>query len=71
MLRNRCDLYISGDIKYHEAQTAKEMGLCIIDAGHYGTEKIFVENFAAKLRKAVREKIEIFESKVNVNPFDS
>lgn len=68
---NRCDLFITGDVRYHEAQTAKEQGLCIIDAGHYGTERIFVENFAGKLRKAAGDKIEIYESKVNINPFDS
>lgn len=32
------DLYITGDIKYHQAQKAIKSGLCIIDAGHYKTE---------------------------------
>ncbi len=32
------DLYITGDIKYHQAQTAIKNGLSIIDAGHYNTE---------------------------------
>lgn len=32
------DLYITGDIKYHQAQTAIKNDLCIIDAGHYNTE---------------------------------
>lgn len=33
------DAYITGDLKYHEAQNAKENGLFVIDAGHFGTEK--------------------------------
>ena len=33
-----CDLYITGDISYHDAQDALNKGLCIIDAGHFATE---------------------------------
>lgn len=40
-----CDLFITGDVKYHTAQTAKEMGLNLLDIGHYGSEKIFVETW--------------------------
>ncbi|MGI6731349.1 MAG: Nif3-like dinuclear metal center hexameric protein [Anaerovoracaceae bacterium] len=68
---NGCDLFITGDIRHHEAQTALEKGLCLIDAGHYGTEHIFAENFAEKLRKNIGHKIDILESEVNVNPFKS
>lgn len=35
-------LYITGDIKYHEAQLANELGLSLVDAGHYHTEKIIL-----------------------------
>lgn len=34
----RVDALITGDIKYHEALLAIEMGLCLIDAGHHATE---------------------------------
>lgn len=66
-----CDLYITGDVKHHHAQMAKEIGLSIIDAGHYGTESIFVENFSSTLRKISKGEVEILESKIIVNPFDS
>lgn len=69
-IRNGCDLFITGDVRHHEAQMAKEMGLCIIDAGHYGTESIFSGNFAAKLRKATGDKVDVIESNILVNPFD-
>lgn len=65
-----CDVYISGDVKHHEAQLAKESGMCIIDAGHFGTEFIFVENMAKKLRSKTAGTVEILESQVNVNPYD-
>lgn len=65
-----CDLYITGDVKYHEAQMAKEMGLCVLDIGHYGSEKIFAENMADMLYgRCAREDIEFVQSEQNLNPF--
>ena len=40
--KNKADLYITGDIKYHEAQMADELGLSIIDPGHFHTEKLIL-----------------------------
>lgn len=40
--KNGACIYITGDIKYHDAQLAYELGLTIIDAGHYHTEKIIL-----------------------------
>lgn len=37
-----CDVIITGDIGYHCALDAIASGLCIIDAGHFGLEKIFI-----------------------------
>lgn len=37
------DTYVTSDIKYHDAILAKEIGLNLIDAGHFETEKIFNE----------------------------
>ena len=68
-IKNGCDLLITGDIKYHDAQYAKEMGLCLIDAGHYYTEQIFSVNFSEKLNKLTGDKVIIIQSKININPF--
>jgi dinuclear metal center YbgI/SA1388 family protein len=68
-IKNGCELFITGDVRHHEAQIAIEKGICVIDAGHYGTEKIFAENFADKLRKNVGSAIQIIESEINTNPF--
>ncbi len=38
--RFHVDAYITGDVKYHDAQMAKELGLLVVDAGHFGTESI-------------------------------
>lgn len=36
------DVLITGDIGHHNGLDAMEQGLAIIDAGHYGIEKLFV-----------------------------
>lgn len=36
------DIYITGDIKYHDAEMAAQLGLILVDAGHYHTEKIIL-----------------------------
>lgn len=37
------DVLITGDIGHHDGLDAMEQGLCIIDAGHYGIEHIFID----------------------------
>ena len=33
------DVFVTGDIKYHEAQEALLAGIAVIDAGHFATEQ--------------------------------
>ena len=37
------DLFLTGDIKYHEAMEAKARGISLIDITHYESEKFFSE----------------------------
>ncbi|MBQ2084041.1 MAG: Nif3-like dinuclear metal center hexameric protein [Firmicutes bacterium] len=64
------DVYISGDISHHDAQAAKDLGICLIDAGHYGTEWQFVPNMAAHLNADKRVTAEIVKSEAMRNPFE-
>lgn len=41
-LAQKADVLITGDIDHHEGIDAAARGLCIIDAGHYGLEHIFI-----------------------------
>lgn len=52
-LRFGCDVYITGDIDHHTGIDAVDQGLCIIDAGHYGIEHIFMEDVKAYLEKVL------------------
>jgi len=38
-----CQVLVTGDLKYHEARQALDLGLAVIDAGHQGTEQIVCE----------------------------
>ena len=37
-LASGADVFLTGDIRYHDARDANEKGLCLVDAGHFGTE---------------------------------
>ena len=62
-LEKKADVYITGDLKYHESRIAYNFGLKLIDAGHYETEIIFSEYLADYIRNSfVNENIEVFKS---------
>ena len=49
-VRRGADVYVTGDVKYHDAQRAVEQGMHIIDAGHFGTERPVLPVLADLLR---------------------
>ena len=49
VISQNCDLFISSDFRYHEAQKAYEEGLCLIDGGHFETENVVCEPLAKRL----------------------
>ncbi|MBO5372100.1 MAG: Nif3-like dinuclear metal center hexameric protein [Lachnospiraceae bacterium] len=57
------DVLITGDIDHHDGIDAVAQGLCIIDAGHYGLEHIFVEYMKEYLEKRC-EGVEIYTQKL-------
>jgi len=48
------DVYITGDIKFHEAQEAKALGLSVIDIGHYASENISISHIAFELNNRLK-----------------
>ncbi len=48
-LRHGADCLVSGDIKFHEAHRARNDGMALIDAGHFGTEKIMITKLSERL----------------------
>lgn len=48
--RQGADVLVTGDIKYHEAREAQTLGLALIDAGHFATERPMIGGVAEILR---------------------
>ncbi len=66
----KADVFITGDVKFHEAQEAKDLGIGIIDVGHYGSENIAMPSIKGYLDKFAKDhKIEVFLSEINEDPF--
>ena len=45
-----CDTFVTADVKYNQFWDAKELGINLIDAGHFHTENPVVEVLARKLQ---------------------
>lgn len=66
------DVFITGDVKYHDAQRAIEAGLALIDIGHFASEMIVVRPLAAFFRAqavAHGEVLDVLEARVEKDPF--
>jgi dinuclear metal center YbgI/SA1388 family protein len=62
------DVLVTGDMQYHELVDAVEAGMCIIDAGHFATERIMIPAMADYLRNKCKDhgySVDIIESKNN------
>lgn len=57
--KNGADVYITGDVKYHDAQLAADLGMTIIDPGHYHTEKVVLPVIKSYLEKELKGKVDI------------
>ena len=66
--KSGCDVLITGDMKYHDAQDTLDMGMKVIDCGHFDTEKVFADIMFKYLDENFD--IDIIKSDVNLNPFD-
>ena len=58
-----CDTFVTADVKYNQFRTAYELGLNLIDAGHFHTENPTMPIVAEKLRKAFPEVEVLFSEK--------
>lgn len=58
------DVYITGDIKYHDAQLAKELGVALLDAGHFETEKPAIYSLEKYLNEHTDLDISTYEESV-------
>lgn len=65
--RKGADLYITGDVSYHQAHDMLQLGLTAIDIGHYAEK-----HFALALKQALIDygaEFAIYESDIDLDPF--
>jgi len=71
-LESSAEVYITGDIKYHEARRVEEGSKGLIDVGHFGSEWLAIDLLFDKLNLAVHENsidIQIKRYKEEKDPF--
>lgn len=66
--KQKPDLLVTGDMKYHSAMDAIEMGLCIIDVGHFASEYVIVARLKEMLENRF-DRLAVICSKVEKDPF--
>ena len=54
-----CDAFVTGDVRYHDAQRATALGIHVIDAGHFATEQPVVEMLAMRLSEELVDRVEV------------
>lgn len=67
-VRQGAELMVTGDIGHHEGIDALAQGLMILDAGHYGLEKVFVEDMEHKLNEEWKGCIQVVTEQIQ-QPF--
>ncbi len=72
--RQGADVLVTGDVKYHEARNAASLGLALIDAGHFATERLMAGHLAEVMGQAAAARglnIEFLEMKGEKDPFET
>ena len=68
----KCDVYVTGDIRYHDAAYALEAGLTLVDITHYSGENIVVPAIISRLAgiaEAEQQAVSFVASYVNGQTF--
>lgn len=70
---NGADLFITGDIKYHEAMDYAQNRQVLIDAGHFGTEKHFKDAMLYFIESHIKalSGLKIIKSQMEMDPFNN
>lgn len=75
VLRDReVDCVITGDVGYHDVKAAVDHGVAVIDAGHYGTERILLDFLLSDIqdyltKSSMAGQIKACVSRMETNPF--
>ena len=62
-----CDAYVTADVKHDRFLTARELGIALVDAGHFSTEQVVLPVLQRLLKEGFPG-IEAAISKASVSP---
>jgi dinuclear metal center YbgI/SA1388 family protein len=65
----RCDLYLTGEIKHHQAIAAQEAGVTVVCLSHTVSERFILKKVAKELQKNLKD-VKIIISKKDKDPFE-
>lgn len=71
--RQGADVFVTGDIKYHDARDAQMLDLALLDLGHFATEALMIHGLEARLRMELADKgyeADILACKAEKDPFN-
>jgi dinuclear metal center YbgI/SA1388 family protein len=54
-LASEAEVFVTGDIRYHDARTVEDAGRALIDMGHFASEHIMIDALCNLLGRAVTE----------------
>ncbi len=71
-LDSDAQVYLTGDLRYHDARRVEDDGRAMIDVGHFASEHIFIDPLVAHLRQAARHagwSVDIEPCRIERDPF--
>lgn len=68
VIAQKADLYLTGELKHHQALAAQEAGLTCLCLSHSVSERFILKNLAQRLRKMLKQ-VKFTVSKKDADPF--
>ncbi len=69
-LRSDADVFVSGDLHYHDARDAEQAGKGLIDIGHFASEHVIVSDLAQRLGDALADRgVRVEACTIEKDPF--
>jgi dinuclear metal center YbgI/SA1388 family protein len=69
VISEKCDLYVTGEIKHHQALAAGEAGVTVVCLSHTVSERFILKKVAKELQKSLKD-VKIIISKKDKDPFE-
>jgi len=69
VISEKCDLYVTGEIKHHQALAAQEASVTVVCLGHTVSERFVLKKVAKELQKNLKD-VKIIISKKDKDPFE-